>query len=295
MKRNKIIALAITGALAFLSADAFACSTSLWNGLEQNNPSEGGPAAAPTTVRRYVGGCGLEAAAVGQTVTDNSPSAEGTYRVQFYTKPNVTSEADIFRAFSGEDRTGNVIIRVTHDGTSFRVYEGATASAPIAAPNNRWYQVQLNWAKATSVPGSNGKLGIKIQGNGGLVAAAPVQFNDLESATPALSGLANGASSIGSVALGWVAGGAGTSITTDAFESRRSTAINRACRGDSNGSGTITAGDRTAITNELGSVFTQTTAAASVPDCNEDGNITSADRTCITNLLTATAVCPTTF
>ncbi|AVP96026.1 hypothetical protein C7S18_01935 [Ahniella affigens] len=262
---------------------ASACSVAAWTGGAQNSPTAGGPPTAQHS--RFQGGCSLKSTAVGQTVTDNTPAgaSEGAYRVQFYVKANVTgAEVDVFNA---KATGGTNVIRVTYDGTNFRFYANTAASpVSVAATNNRWYQVQLNWARGSGT----GKMGILVRGNCGTSATCNPVFNDLDSATPAITGLSNNSDGIDTAVLGWIAGAATGDITVDAFESRRATAIARICR-DANGSGTVTPGDRTAITNELAG--TVITAAAAAPDCNFDGSVTPGDRTCVTNLLAAFETC----
>lgn len=286
MIRKTKLSAVILGLAALAGAEtSLACGVAAWSSA-QNGATAGGP---PTTSRMQ-GECGLAATTQGQTVTDNTPAgaSEGAYRVQFFARPNVTGggEIDIFNARSS---TPTNIIRVTHDGTSFRFYANTAASpVVVAATAGRWYQVQLNWARGAGT----GKMGIKVQGNCGTAAACPALFNDLDSATPAITGLNNNTDGVDTAVLGWITAAGTGSVTVDAFESRRATAINNLCRGDANGSGGVTPGDRTAITNELAGTINVN--ANSVVDCNYDGSITPGDRTCVTNLLAAFATCPTT-
>lgn len=287
MIRKTKLAAVVLGLAALAGAEmASACSVAAWTGGAQNGATAGSPPATP----RAQGGCALAATAQGQTVTDNTPAgaSEGAYRAQFYVKPNVTGGGEI-DVFNAKATGGANVIRVTHDGTQFKFYANTAASpVTVAAPSNKWYQVQLNWARGAGT----GKMGIKVHGNCGLVAACSPQFNDLDSATPAINGLNNNSDGIDTAVLGWITAAGTGSVVVDAFESRRATSIPKLCRGDQNGSGTISAGDRTAVTNELaGTIMTN---AAAVTDCNEDGNLSAGDRTCITNLLAASSVCGST-
>jgi len=82
--------------------------------------------------------------------------------------------------------------------------------------------------------------------------------------------------------LGWVSGAGAGQINVDAFESRRSTAIPRLCRGDANGDVNRNSGDLVAVRNEF--LSGGVTLAAGQPDCNEDGTINSGDLVCARNV-----------
>jgi hypothetical protein len=69
-------------------------------------------------------------------------------------------------------------------------------------------------------------------------------------------------------------------IVTDAYESRRSTAIGRLCRGDANNDGSRNSGDGIVIRNE----FLSATLAAGQPDANEDGAVNSTDGIVVRNI-----------
>jgi hypothetical protein len=164
---------------------------------------------------------------------------------------------------------------------AFKIYTGAdaTADATVPAAEGSWYAVELNYSNA-----SPAELRYTIVGAGGNVLA-----NDV-----AITTGITGTDVIDQAELGWVsnitAGGTGE-ITTDAFESRRNTAIGRLCRGDSNGDAALNVGDRVSMTNEIlrsPGLF----PAAGQPDCNEDGAVNVGDRVCVTNRILAVNTCP---
>ena len=271
----KNLALATAALLGLVGAPAtFACSIAAWNGTAGGTPVAGRPTDA-TPVSRYSGQCGLRAAASGTFVADNTPTAEAAFRARFYVYTGLTGgSAVVYRALnaSSVEQIGVTYNHGTPGTFSFAI-PGATAQT-IPANTNAWYAIELNWAAA-------GTLTATVRGASGQ-GAAPA-----ESVVNVTGGTSGGA--IDTAQLGWVAGtgvASARGIVADAYESRRSTAIGRLCRADANGSNSVTAGDRTAITLELGG-----TLAAGQPDCNEDGNVSAGDRTCVTNLLAAGATC----
>jgi hypothetical protein len=263
----KSLAAVVAGALSLVALDASACTTNAWIADGGGTGVNGTPLAAEPDdaipVPRYSGRCGLLSDAIGDFVRDGSPTAEATYRARFY----VRASSDGQQVFRARNAGGTQMIGVTFNAAGFSITTsgGTGTSAPVVA--NRWYSVELNWAAGQPTS-------VTIQGNGSSTPLATVNI-------PASAA----GDRIDSADLGWIAGGTGT-VGTDAFESRRTTAIGRLCRGDANASNTITAGDRSAVTGEI-----QGTLATGQPDCNDDGNITAGDRSCITGLIQASATC----
>lgn len=283
---RKILVKLIAASFALAGIDAaMACSTTAWantgsGGGETGNPIEGEPDDV-TPVKRYSGRCGLLSnTAAPSYVTDVSPAAEPKYRARFYFLTGLTGgEAVVFRAADAGDASK---IRVTYDGTAdaIKIYVGADNTADATVPNvvgNRWYAVELNYSNA-----SPAELRYTVRGNG---VDAPIA-NDLVIST----GIA-GTDVIDTAQLGYVAAitAPAGSITTDAFESRRNTAIGFLCRGNANTDTTRNSGDLVAIRNE----FLGAALAPSQPDCNEDTNVNSGDLVCVRNLfLTGAGACP---
>jgi hypothetical protein len=248
-----------------------ACSTAAWNGGETGNPQEGRPADG---VARYSGQCGLRSAATAQFVTDNTPTAETTFRARFYVYTGLSAgSAQVFRA-NNAGGTQQIGVTYTHPGTL--TFNTTGGSGTVAVVPDRWYSVELDWARAA--PRAN--MLVTVRG-----AAATTN------STATITGV-GAADVIDTAQLGWVSGTGTASargIVTDAYESRRSTAIGQLCRGDANNDRILNVGDRGAVTTE---VLSGTTLGAGQPDCNEDGVINVGDRGCITTRVLAGDACP---
>lgn len=262
----KNLALATAALLGLVGAPAtFACSIAAWNGTAGGTPVAGRPTDA-TPVSRYSGQCGLRAAASGTFVADNTPQTEGAFRARFYVYTGLTAgSAVVYRALNA---TNVEQISVTYNhgtpGTFSFAIPGATAQT-VPANANAWYSIELNWATA-------GTMSATVRGAGGTTDA-----------TANVTG-GTGGGTIDTAQLGWISG-TGTAgpraIIADAYESRRSTAIGRLCRGDANNDGLRNSGDQITVRNE---VF-GTSLAAGQPDANEDGNINSGDQITVRNLV----------
>lgn len=261
----KNLALATAALLGLVGAPAtFACSIAAWNGTAGGTPVAGRPTDA-TPVSRYSGQCGLRAAASGTFVADNTPQTEGAFRARFYVYTGLTAgSAVVYRALNA---TNVEQISVTYNhgtpGTFSFAIPGATAQT-VPANANAWYSIELNWATA-------GTMSATVRGAGGTTDA-----------TANVTG-GTGGGTIDTAQLGWISG-TGTAgpraIIADAYESRRSTAIGRLCRGDANNDGTRNSGDGIVIRNE----FLSATLAAGQPDANEDGAVNSGDGIIVRNL-----------
>ncbi len=276
----KTLALAIVAGGALLSAESvLACSTAAWGagsppgGGVVGTPTAGQPNGSPA-VKRYSGLCGLSSSAAGQFVQDGTITAADTrLRARFYVFTGTTGGNPV--VYKGLNASNAQVFAVTYNATT-GAFDFATASGTGSTANgsvvaNKWYSVELDWNTTA------GNMTANVQGNCGNIAAC--------TALPAVT-VTGATGSVEYVQLGWVSGTATGTVQVDNYESRRSTAIGRACRGDANNSASITAGDRTAITNELAG-----TLQSGQVDCNEDGNISAGDRTCVTNLLAAGASC----
>lgn len=295
MIRKSHMSIALAGLALFASSQAFACSTSLWgagltggaggaqaalNGVVAGQPNGGGGG----TATRYSGSCGLRAASVTQVVQDGTPSQEGAYISRFYAHVNYASGTPvIFRAAEGAPDAVNTRVFAIQYNRADQRFEAVNQAGVVtaigavgSAINNRFFHVHTSWTRAT------GALDVNITAP--LAGAPPAPpANAFTAITANLTGFpsSSGAAGVDYVALGWQAGTASGTVNVDAFESRRSTAIPRLCRGDANNSGNISPADRSSITAELGLV----NLAPGQPDCNEDGTISPADRSCVTALL----------
>jgi hypothetical protein len=261
----KTLALVAAAAFGLAGTNAvLACSTAAWNGGETGNPQEGRPADG---VSRYSGQCGLKSAATAQFVTDNTPVAETTFRARFYVYTGLSAgTAQVFRA---NNTGGTQQIGVTYDFTANLLRFATTGGTGTLAVNpNAWYSVELDWSRART------NMIVTVRGAGATT--------DL---TTTVTGVGAG-DAVDVAQLGWVSGtGTATTrgIVTDAYESRRSTAIGRLCRGDANLDNTRNSGDQIAVRNE---VF-GTALAAGQPDANEDGVVNSGDQITVRNLVFA--------
>lgn len=217
LRRAALLALGLT----LVGASAWAGTVTVRPGV----PSVGGTA-------RFGGNHGLE---VNVAVPDRNPafvqtshpSAEGTYRVRFYTNlrgltMGAGEELTLLAAYDGADPTppaisGNALLRVVvrRSGgqnllTAFvRRDDGSEAEIPAGiALRTGWRSVELNWAKSTSAGANNGRLDLWVDGR----------------AQTGLTGLDNDASSINYARWGAVEGAdPGTSGTfrLDDFASQR--------------------------------------------------------------------------
>lgn len=296
--RSLVVAMAaVAGMAAAPSLFAQTCSTGQWG--QGSNPSvvatigspiAGGPIGA--SVARYQGRCALSggtAAAGGRYVQDSSPAAEATFRTRFYFFSSATGATVIYRAANQaasltDMSTGQ--IRVTQNGTTLTVAgptgSGAAFSTPIVA--NRWYGVEIGYNNtatalgtgAGSVPAST--MTVSVRGNavnapvtGSVTLPAPAAANNIDFAQ-----------------LGNLSGTGGA--ITDAYESRRTTAIGFLCRGDATGEGSLGVADRAAASTEVNSFGA--TLSTGQPDCDENGSVGVSDRACISSRLSAFESCP---
>ncbi len=263
----KLKTLALVAAASFGLAGTnavFACSTAAWNGNETGNPQEGRPTDA-SPVSRYAGQCGLKSAATAQFVTDNTPTAETTFRARFYVYTGLTSGSAV--VYEALDAANARQIAVTYNrdaGNLSFVTSGPTPQTVTVVPD-RWYSVELDWSR------TRGNMIVAVRGAGATTDS------------PATVAGVGAADAIDTVRMGWVSGAgvaAARGITTDAYESRRATPIGRLCRGDANNDSNRNSGDQIQIRNEaLGGAL-----AAGQPDANEDGSINSGDQIVVRNI-----------
>lgn len=263
MIRSKVLQLAAVAALIVGVQSAQACSTAAWTGAAAT-ATAGEPSAGHS---RYSGRCSLRATAANQTVVDNSPSAESTFKARFYffTGDLGGGEADIYNA---ENAGGTDIIRVTYDGSlptpQLKFYVNGTATTQtVNVAANRYYGIEVRWA-------ASGTFSALVKGN---AAAAATTVN--------ISGFSGGA--IDTVRLGWISGGTlagGNAPNFDEYDSRRTSDIGFLLRGDASNDGQLLINDAILIRNEIGGVL-----AVGQPDCTEDGFTLINDAICVRNQL----------
>ena len=281
--RHTTILSAALGAAFMLSSAAQACTLDGWTaggiGSIQGSPVAGGPAepVPNNTIRRYSGLCGMRASAPGNFVQNDSPAGDQIFRARFYVYTSNAGTATVYQA--GNGTTAGVVSVNSNSGTQISVTPTGGSAMNFATTANRWYSVEIAMnSTATPTTGDD-----PIAAN---TVIARVGGGGSDTVAQQSSAVNNGAV-IDFARLGCVSGCTGN-VDFEEYESTRSagTAIGRLCRGDANGSGTITAADRSAVTGELGG-----NPATGLPDCNEDGNISAGDRSCITGLLAAGASC----
>lgn len=286
MNHKNLLGAALVAALAFGANAASACAISAWSSATGLTVADTGEPTAGFA--RYFGRCSLRVSsftAGGRFVQDNTPNNEVSYRARFYYGTgDITGETDIFQA---RNTGGTNIVRITHDGSVLRFYvNGAASPQTVTVADSRYYSIEMAWAAGTVSPATTGTFTATVTGNSGNVATPAV------AGTVNFTGLANSADSITDARLGLIAAATAPTVTSpvffDEFDSRRTTNPGRLCRGDANGNGTISAADRTAVSNELA---VPSTVAVGNTDCNESSSVSATDRTCITNLIGAFATC----
>jgi hypothetical protein len=281
MNNKYLLSTAVAAALMFGAQAASACAISAWSSATGLTAADTGE--PPAGFSRYSGRCSLKVpnsnGGTGRFVTDTTPANETSYRVRFYYNTgDITGTTDIFQARKTDNTN---IIRIAHDGTQLSFFVNGVASPQtVTVVDNRYYSIELAWSAAAGTGAMTGT----VTGNSGQSATAAV------AGTVNFANLSNAADSIDSVRMGLITGTptVTTAVSFDEFDSRRTQNPGRLCRGDSNNSGTISALDRSAITNELA---IPPTLATGQPDCNESGSVSALDRGCVTNLLAAFATC----
>lgn len=257
MIRSKLLQLTVATALIAGAQSATACSTALWTsangGVTAGEPVLSG---TPNQFRRYSGRCSIASASAGQTVTDDSPSAETSFNARFYAYTGgLTGGADIFQA---RDTGGNNVIRVSYDGTNLSFFKNGGAAVTVPAAANRYYGIEVRWTAA----GAN--MTAIVRGNGAATAT-----------TVSVPGPTGG--TIDTAVLGWISGGSvtGNQPNFDEYDSRRTSEVGFRCRDNAVATDTIISlADRIAINNNISGA----SLAVGQPDFNEDGLVSLADR-----------------
>ena len=289
MNKVGIRHLAPLGALALAlglnAGTASACSTDAWTTVTAGaaEPLAGGPlegvvGSATRSVKRYMGLCGLQSAAGGNSfVAVDHGQEEATYRARFYFYASSTAPATVMQSFSDAGATTSVI-SVTYDpaGTISATVPGSTGLSVGSIVPDRWYGVEV-----TRIVGQPATLAVRGGGGGPTAATVNQSVNG--------SGNATGGG-VRVTRLGAVGATTGT-ITVDEFEaSRGASAIGFRCRGDANATGVYEINDVIGTLNEF--LFSQGDSARSPAngsaDYNEDGVMTINDVIGVLNAFLAT-------
>jgi hypothetical protein len=246
-------------ALALLGQPALACTTGAWS--SDTGVTVGGPEGNPATLARYSGLCAMQAAS-SVHVEDASPGGISRIRARFYMLANNTSEAVVYRGLNSSDQP-IFAVRVAPNGDVRLASGSSTALCATCANAGAWNSIEIDW---------------NAGGN-----SLDVWVNSDATTAPADASAAfNSSQSISSVRLGNLNGASG-SINFDSYESRRTTAIGRLCRGEVTGDGTRTSDDFLAIFDEVAS--NGGTPTAGQPDFTEDGQITNDDTLAVFELV----------
>ncbi len=260
IRLKTLLGAAIFSAVAFTGANA--CSISAWSATDSVGVVAANSGEAPA-FSRYSGRCSLKAtgAATAKYVQDNTPTNATSYKSRFYvytgsTLADTTAGGFLFLA---RDGAGANLIRIALTGGNLKttVTGSGAAIADIPVVAGKYYSVELEWAQGAAAPFS-----IKVQGAN---SSTPViRTTTTNNATGVLK----------DVRLGLSAGSTGT-VFFDEYDSRRTTAPGRLCRGDANNSGQISFADAQQIAAEIGGALT-----VGQPDCNESGSVNFTDAQC---------------
>jgi len=248
-----------------INAQAQSCVVSNWTSATGLADADAGTQGGSN--RRYGGPCGLRVPGGGAAyVTDETPSAEGSYIARFYAYLDDagSSATVIYEATNGTDARAQVWYNFPSAGDlTLRVADNSAPDNDLtfSGIGSGWHSVEFVWEAAASAD-------IRFSLNGS---------TDAEYA-PALD---TSGFQIADASLGNVNGAATGPMDFDDFDSRRISRPGRLLVADANGDDTTNSGDLTALINEVtGSAF-----AAGQPDCNEDGSINSGDISCLINVL----------
>jgi len=270
IRLKTLLGAAIFSAVAFTGANA--CSISAWSAVDSLGVVAADSGEAPA-FPRYSGRCSLRVvgAATAKYVQDNTPTNATSYKARAYVLPTGVDTGAGGFVYLARDGAGANLIRIALTGGNLQTtVTGSAAAIPsIPVTSGRYYSIEIEWAQGAAAPFS-----IKVQGAGD--AAPTTQTTTTNNPTGVLK----------DVRLGLSAGSAGTAFF-DEYDSRRTTAPGRLCRGDANGNNLIQGNDRVIISNEIAG----TALALGQPDANENGLVQGNDRVVVSNLILANTLC----
>jgi len=246
-----------------MNAQAQTCVVSNWSSATVVTDADAGTQGASN--RRYGGPCGLRTpGGAAAYVTDETPSAEGTYIARFY-------------AFLDSAGTDPVIIYEATDGTDERIRVWYNAdNTGAASPGDLTLQVIDNVSANNFVTFTGvGSGWHSIEFTWEAAASADINFTVNGAADQTIT-LDTSGFQIADASLGNVDGGATGTMDFDDFDSRRISRPGRLLVGDANDDEAVSIFDTIAIIGEFQSgVF-----APGQPDCNEDGQVNIFDAIC---------------
>ena len=200
---------------------------------------------------------------------DNRPNGINRIVTRFYVFNELSAgqTATVYQGF-GDEAGGSSRFSVTlaADNT-ITLTDTATGQSVSQAGDGGWDSVQIDW-------GGNAGAGFVSLSVNGAVAAEQTALNN--------------AGTLESVRLGNLNGAAGA-MNFDAYLAQRSTATERVCNCNANGSAddVVNVQDIVVLVNEAGG----TGLASGTPDCNEDGNINVQDIVQTVNIAGGSGAC----
>ncbi|AKS41052.1 hypothetical protein [Wenzhouxiangella marina] len=254
-----------------INAQAQTCTVGNWDAATGVSDADTGTQdTGATSNRRFGGPCGLRVPVAGAPafVTDNSPTAEGTYIARFYGFFDSAGASPVV-VFAAADGTDTDQVQVwynvpTANDLTMRVFRaGGSDDLTFADVGTGWHSVELVWEAA---------------------AAADVRFSVNGAADLTVTADTSGIT-LASAHLGNVDGaGGGTSMDFDAFDSRRISRPGRLCPGLTDEARAVLPGDtgvRLAVTDAL-AIFNEfatngNSPAAGMPDFDENGSVNPTD------------------
>jgi len=266
-------AAALLAAMSFAN-NALACSQANWSSTSgavvanQPDGAAGDPGADSTAVARYEGLCALRATGQG-FVQDNRPNGINRIVTRFYVfnQLNAGQTSTVYQGFGNETGGSSRFTVTLNNSNLVTLTDTATGQSVSQSGNGGWDSVQLDWG------GNAGAGFVSLSVNG----AAPSEITGL-----------NNAGTLESVRLGNLNGATGQ-MNFDAYLAQRSTATERVCNCNANGSvdDVVNVQDIVVLVNEAGGVG----LSSGTPDCNEDGSINVQDVIATVNIAGAAGVC----
>lgn len=262
IKLNTVAARSVAAGCAvgllMAAQTAVACTVDNWtiDGDVTAGVEAGGPAAT-VTIPRYSGLCSMRTPVnPGQPeyVQNDSPSGLSRIRARFYVFAANSGDAVVYQGF---DAQSNSVFEVTLDASEPEV-DFTALGTTVSQPYNPgfWNSIEIDWNAGT------GELELIVNGNAAPISPGSsletVDFVRMGNLTPVAE-----------------------ELYFDAYESRRTTAIDRLLVGDANADNEINVGDITTVSNER----FDNSPAGGQPDCNEDGNVDVGDITCLANTI----------
>jgi len=222
--------------------------------------------------RRYGGPCGLRVPGGGVAyVTDESPTAEGSYIARFYAYLDDAGSAAtiIYEATDGTDARAQVWYNFPNAGDlTLRVADNSLPDNDLtfAGIGPGWHSIEFVWEAAASAD-------IRFSLNG----SADAEFG---------TALDTSGFQISDASLGNVNGAATGPMDFDDFDSRRISRPGRLVCGDADDDSSVSVSDLSSVRSEIFGTF-----APGQPDANEDGAVSVGDLSFIRAIIFGLEAC----